>query len=161
MLSYFLITWVVAFFVFCIPLFFNTTKEKETIKKLYNESYKTNSEGFIETIKPLSEEYYKLSRKVDGIKYSVVLLTGFLNLIFLIMLPYIIDTDFNFPFYYSTYKICLFIIIFLYILLNLLYPPKSEGHPFVIQGGGNKLIAFLISFPFLPGILLNNLISPD
>jgi len=163
MLTYFLITWVVAFFALCIPLLF-ITKDSETIEKIYDETYKTNSQGFVETTKPLSEEYYKLRNKVSSITKIVVLLTGFLNLIFLISLPYIIDVDFNFPFHYNTYIICLIIIILLYIILNLLYPGKNRGsgyrHPldFPEMKGGNKFIFFLMISSFMPGKALSELV---
>ena len=162
MLTKFLITWIVAFFVLCLPLLlFVTTKDREAKIKMYNESYKTNSDGSTDEIKPLSEEYYKLDKKVNRITAIVMLATSVLNIIFLISLPYIIDTDFNFPFHYNTYVICLFIIIFLYILLNLLYPPKSPaGVPFLITGGGNQLIVSLIAIPFIPGFYIAKLFDP-
>ena len=152
MLSYFLITWVVAFFVaffvLCLPLLFITDKEKKLL-----ESKDT----------PTTEEYNKLFFKVLYTKRNVTLWTGVLNIIFLITLPYIIDADFNFPFHYNTYMICLIIIIFLHVLLTLIYPKRSGySHPFDYSGmgGGNNLILFLISFPFIPGIYLTNLVNP-
>jgi hypothetical protein len=91
----------------------------------------------------------------------VISMTGILNIIFLIILPYIIDTDFNFPFYYSTYVICLIIIVLLFVLLTLissLRPTTSSGIPFDFSGGP-AFIILLIIFPFIPGAILTKLVD--
>ena len=76
MLSYFLITWVVAFFVLCLPLLFITTKDKEEEKRI--------GRGFFQ-IGPSNPK-----------GQFVATFTTLLNLIFLLILPYIIGSDYNF-----------------------------------------------------------------
>jgi len=103
MLTYFLITWVVAFFVLCLPLLFITAKEKEEMNKTESDSWEEFRKKKLSKKDWLSmndyeehrNEYNKLTRKR---KYTLFL-TSMLNIIFLIMLHYVIAVDFNISFY--------------------------------------------------------------
>jgi hypothetical protein len=113
MLSYFLITWVVAFFALCLPLLFITAKEKEEERE--------RSRGMLGFL------LFK-NPKTNFVLGS----TWLLNLLFLIILPYIIGSDLNFT---------NFQILIGYLIIS-------------IVGGiltGGMLIPFYLFIPVFPG----------
>jgi len=119
MLSYFLITWVVAFFVLCLPLLFITEKEKEEERKSSRGMY-----GDVIFKNP------KASFVINS--------TWSLNLLFLIILPYIIGSDLNFT---------NFQILIGYLITSI------AGGIFIRE----ILIIFLLFMPMLPGNFVVNL----
>jgi hypothetical protein len=149
MLSYFLITWVVAFFVLCLPLLFITEKEKKAYR--YQNWNIPKDERNFERIFSLENEKSKIIEK----KNSVVESTGLLNVIFLLILPYIICATLDFSFFQIlfTYIIIIIGIIGLYILLKFgilfrYFHPKSFFDVYFA----------VLSSPFLPAYYLTKLV---
>jgi len=119
MLSYFLITWILSFFVLCLPLLFITEKEKEEEKNRsigYEDIRPENSEernrgdAFDEFLKGFFPKNSKLRFVVNSI-FS-------LNLILLINLPLIILFGFN-----SFFQFFIQIFIPFLIILKITYTP--------------------------------------
>ena len=126
MLTYFLITWVVAFFAFCLPLLFITEKEKE--------EERNRSKG-----------YGDIGPKNPKARF-VVNSTRILNWIFLFILPYIISIEFNFT---NFQLLCgyLITIIFTFIVLPVLNGSALNN----IRSDLGKLIYNLTELFIRPG----------
>ena len=166
MLKYFFITWVVAFFVFCLPLLFITTKEKEAMSKIEGKNSKEYRKKVLSEKDLLNdyEEYNKLSKKRSDILFR----TGMLNTIFLIILPYVIAFDFNISFsFYIISLVYLIIPLFFVVLFNFpgfFFGSKTGdfGDFFLIPGVVGSMILVSIynslrEFIYGPGEYLVNL----
>ena len=141
MLTYFFIIWIVSFFALCSPLLFITADDK----KIYKNRYDT----------PIDEMNFSLQNKKDNIvqtidnkKNSVTLSTGVLNIIFLLILPYIICATLDFSF---------FSIVFIYIIIIIII---SGLRIFFSQFRNlNQFFLFIIlmAIPFFPGMTLTEI----
>jgi hypothetical protein len=149
MLTYFLITWVVAFFVFCIPLLFITAKEKEVMKKTESENWeefrkkKLSKKDLLSMsdFEEFDKEYKRLTRKR---KYTLFL-TSMLNIIFLIMLHYVIAVDFNISFYNIA-------MVYSIIFLLAFVPPIVSS--FFINSNQNFFNSNPVNFAYIGMIIL-------
>ena len=129
MLSYFLITWVVAFFVLCLPLLFMTDKEKEAMRKTKEEISEefqkkislSNDEEYYKVLDEHYKEYEKLTKKRE----DVVFRTTILNTIFLIILPYVIFFEFKNSYYIIS---LVHLIFFIYLLSSIKLSPGVGDH---------------------------------
>jgi hypothetical protein len=159
MLSYFLITWVVAFFAFCLPLLFITAKEKEAMRKTYDESidelikkysrqvvFDSNNTVFEEH----KNEYNKLTKKREDILFR----TAILNTIFLFILPYVIFFEIKNSYYIISLIYFIFIIFFMrWVILGFGQVMGGLG-----PSDSDKLINNLIDqFFYGPGKFVVNL----
>ena len=111
MLTYFLITWVVAFFVLCIPLLFITKKEKEDEK---NRSIGSEERNRGDVIDEFLKGFFPKNSKLRFVVNSIFSL----NLILLINLPLIILFGLN-----SFFQFFIQIFIPFLIILKITYNP--------------------------------------
>jgi preprotein translocase subunit SecG len=168
MLTYFLITWVVAFFALCLPLLFITEKEKEAMRKTkdeiwyegqkkipdeYNKEYEKYKEEYHKIISEHYIEYSKLIKKREDILFR----TSMLNFIFLFILPYVIYFKVENSYYIISLLYFIIIILFIGMVLIALGGATMGG------GGGepsyfDKLIYNLFTLIFYgPGKFVLNL----
>ena len=162
MLTYFLITWVVAFFALCIPLLFITAKEKEEMKKTKEENFqefqKKFSREYYEEFEKHKDEYYKAYgehlneyEKLTKKREDILFRTGWLNMIFLFILPYVIY--FKVKNSYYIISLVYFIILILFIGLAIIAFGAAMGG--VGPSNSMKSIYNLIDLIFVgPGELV-------
>jgi len=124
MLTYFLITWVVAFFALCLPLLFITAKEKEAMRKTNDEIYKEFEkkipdeyykafEKHKNEYNKILEEHYNEYKKLTKKREDILFRTGRLNMIFLFILPYVIYFKVENSYY------IIFLVYFIIIILSI------------------------------------------
>ena len=180
MLSYFLITWVVAFFVLCLPILFITEKEKKTMNRTYsdifwefakkfdqevlfpsnNKIFKDSNE-YIKTFEKHSNEYNKALeehmneyKKLTKKREDILFRTSRLNMIFLFILPYIIFFEVKNSYYIISLVYLIFIIFFI-IIIPLTFLAAAFG------GAGSSNSRFILNLLYLifygPGEFVVNL----
>jgi hypothetical protein len=119
MLKNFLIIWILSFFVLCLPLLFITEKEKE--------EEKSRGRGLW------------INGPINPKGQFVVTYTYLLNLIFLLILPYIIGSDLNFTYFQIQIEYLIIIIVggiltsgaFYWLLFMPLFPGATVANFFL------------------------------